>query len=304
MSDTLISQLDSTKFISDYHSSNIELVEIEGGNHSAAFSYIFKSKGLILRFNETDFGFKKDEYAYNHYSKYVPIPRILETGTYKDLYFCISEKIRGHSIRDEYNQNNFTSFNLQFDAIEKIAKIDIPKEAQGFGEWNSTTLHAPFSSLTESIVKVFESDIYFNWNELEKIEGFDPAFIEYLKGRIQDLLSYSDNIRELRHGDFGTGNVFIENNTIQGIIDWHKAAYDDHLFDVSRVVLYCPNRDASSKAALNYYQNLSHENYKERILLGVYFTMLINYGYAAKAGMTKSLESSPSRIKEIEKYFL
>jgi hypothetical protein len=76
------------------------------------------------------------------------------------------------------------------------------------------------------------------------------------------------------------------------------------LFDVSRVVLYCPNRDASSKAALNYYQNLSHENYKERILLGVYFTMLINYGYAAKAGMTKSLESSPSRIKEIEKYFL
>jgi aminoglycoside phosphotransferase (APT) family kinase protein len=128
--------------------------------------------------------------------------------------------------------------------------------------------------------------------------------VKDLKQKITQLIPFSDNVRELRHGDFGNDNVLIENNKIQGIIDWHKASYDDHLFDVSRVVLYCPNRHASSKAALDYYQNLSHENYKERILLGVYFTMLINYGFAAKAGMSKSLKSSPERIKEIEEYFL
>ena len=58
---TLISQLDATKLISDYHSSNIELIEIESGKHSVAFSYTFENKDLILRFNETDFGFKKDD---------------------------------------------------------------------------------------------------------------------------------------------------------------------------------------------------------------------------------------------------
>ena len=304
MSDVLISQLDSTKFISDYHSSNIELVEIGSGGHSIVFSYTFENKDLILRFNETDFGFKKDVYAKEHYSKDILIPYILKIGKHKDLYFSISEKINGHSARDEYKQNNLTSFNLQFDAIEKIASIDIPEASQGFGEWYPNTLNTPFSSLSESITSIFESNKDFDWNILENADGFDPSFVKDLKQKITQLIPFSDNVRELRHGDFGNDNVLIENNKIQGIIDWHKASYDDHLFDVSRVVLYCPNRHASSKAALDYYQNLSHENYKERILLGVYFTMLINYGFAAKAGMSKSLKSSPERIKEIEEYFL
>ena len=301
---TLISQLDATKLISDYHSSNIELIEIESGKHSVAFSYTFENKDLILRFNETDFGFKKDEYARQHYSEYLPIPHILKIGNHKNLYFSISEKINGHSVRDEYKQNNFTSFNLQFDAIEKIAKINIPKVSQGYGEWDPTTLNAPFSSLSESITTIFKSNKDFDWNTLESVSEFNLSFVKDLKQKITQLLPLSDSIRELRHGDFGNNNVLIKNNKIQGILDWHKASYDDHLFDVSRVVLYCPDRHASSKAALDYYKNLSHENYKERILLGVYFTMLINYGYAAKAGMTESLKSSPARIKEIERHFL
>jgi hygromycin-B 4-O-kinase len=277
---------------------------LAGGKHSEAFSFRTEGDEKVIRFNETDFGFKKDKYAYENYSKHIFIPKILEIGTYKDIFYSVSEKINGHSVREEYNENNFTSLKLQFDVIEEIASIPLPTESQGCGEWDPVSLAAPHTTLSEVITSLTEGDAHFNWNTLQDVEGFELPFFNTLKDKITNLLLYSENVRELRHGDFGNENILIENGQISGIIDWHKASYDDHLFDVGRVVLYCPDRNATSKAALDYYKDSNHKNYKERILLGVYITMLVNYGFASKAGSTASLKSSPTRISEIEEHFL
>ena len=293
------------EFLDAIQHKKVDIIKLlAGGKHSEAFSFVDDEGEKIIRFNETDFGFKKDKYAYENYSDRILIPKILEIGPYKEVFYSVSEKIDGHSVREEYNENNFTSLKLQFDAIEEIASITLPEASQGYGEWYPVSLVAPHSTLTELITSLMEGGSHFNWNALHEVEGFESPFFNALKDKIISLLPYSENIRELRHGDFGNENVLIKNSEISGIIDWHKASYDDHLFDVGRVVLYCQDRLATSTTALGYYENKTHQNYKERIMLGVYITMLTNYGFASKAGSTASLKSSPTRISEIEKHFL
>jgi len=66
------------------------------------------------------------------------------------------------------------------------------------------------------------------------------------------------------------------------------------------IVLYGPDRRESSRSALAFYEDKGYENYKEKILFGVYYTMLHNYAIAVKMGMEASCQSSSSRVRELE----
>ncbi len=299
--ENLVSIQKVAEFLQSYHAGAVaNLYELSSGKHSEAFSYSANEKECVVRFNESQRGFLKDAYAYEHFSSLeIIIPKIHGSGTYKEgIFYSLSEKIFGESVRDKYNQGDFSSLYLQFETIERIKNISI-EESTGFGEWG-LNINAPYKTMTDFIQSLYHSQNFFNWNELYRIEFFDKSFTDYLDERISHSLQFLDDERALMHGDFGGENLFIKNGAVSGIIDWEKSRYGDHFLDVGRVVLYCPNREATTKTALSFYQNKGYKYYKERILLGVYFTMLHNYASAAIAGNKVSCANSPSRIKQIE----
>lgn len=279
---------------------NSQLITLDTGKHSQAYSYVHDDLRYVLRLSTNDTGFKKDEYAHKYFQKGgVRIPRIVALGELDiSQYYCISEAIEGDSVRDQYNQNDYSSFTRQFETIEQIRSIAPPSE--NFGTL-SPEGDADLLSLRDHVESEYAKH---NWDEYEKLEYFDRSWLEDIRSSLHNQLSYSSGVHDLVHGDFGNHNVFIRNGEVAGVIDWEKSYCGDAFYDVGRVVLYCPRRDLSAQAALDYYSKTKHTNYRERILAGVYFTMMINYGMAARAGKKSSCSSSPARIQEIEEVLL
>jgi hygromycin-B 4-O-kinase len=299
---TLISDIEVQKFLNEHHNKTvIELTYLTGGKHSEAFSYTVDSKNYVVRFNEKDRGFLKDRYAYEHFSKDIlPIPQVYDIGKYKDgVYYCISEKVIGETVRAQYNAEDFSSLFVQFEMIEKIKEVRIDKENAGFGEWDNGEAFK-FSTLSEYIRSVYESKDMIEWENIKLLPYFEQDFVNYLIEKVEHYLPYSNDVHELVHGDFGGENLFVYNSNVSGIIDWDRSLFGDHFLDVGRVVLFCPNREATVTSALDYYKDKEYEHYKERIALGVYYAMLRNYGVAVQMGNKASCDSSRQRIKQCE----
>jgi aminoglycoside phosphotransferase (APT) family kinase protein len=301
--DVLTNHAEVSLFLASYYNqAPTDVKELYGGKHSTAYSYALNTHEYVIRINENKDGFLKDEFAYRNFSgQGILIPRVHTTGYYNnELFFCISDKVTGETVRDQYKKEDFTSLQLQFDTIEKIRGSKGALPLRGFGEWSVTDGVGRYSTLSDYIQSTYHSKDIFDWDELFKIPYVDKKFTDYLDQKIQECIVYADTRPALMHGDFGNDNLFLIGNTATGIIDWEKSRYGDHFLDAGRVVLYCPNRKATTQAALAYYEKNNYKNYKHRIMLGVYYTMLTNYGFAAMAGNQASCDSSLQRIQEIE----
>ncbi len=286
------------EFLEKYHQGMInKLIHIQEGKHSDAFSYINNDEEYVVRFNITDEGFLKDKYAHENFSSSeILIPRILEIGEYStNLFFCISEKVLGETVKEQYAKKDFSSLLIQFQTIEAIKMMEVDSDNEGFGIWSVGK--QPEHSFDKYFNLICNGDIS-DWTVFESISYFDKEFVQYLLTQIQKYSSYSTKERILVHGDFGGSNLIINNGKVSGIIDWANSFYGDRFWDVGRVVLFCPDRKVTTEAALNFYKNTA--SFKERIAWGVYGVMLRNYGVALQSGQEASCLSSAGRIKEIE----
>jgi len=287
-------------FLNNYYSAEIsQLGKILSGNHSQAYSYCYKHESFVLRVSTDNYGYLKDQLVFKKLTnENIPVPYILDIGIIKEeVHFCISKKIEGDSIRNQYKRGDYSSFKEQFDYIERISKI--APMGEGFGQWNPEG-QAFQDTINEYIDRVYNKH---DWAAYKKFTYFDADFALKMKENLDGLISHSSNVRELVHGDFGNDNLIIENGRIKGIIDWGNSYYGDHLFDVGRIVLYCPNREVAVREALDFYSESTYVNFKERILAGVYFTMMANYGFAVLNGNEASCLSSSKRIIQTEELF-
>ena len=293
-----ISQKDVVIFLEKYHGGIIKLcIHIQEGKHSDAFSYVHGTEEYIVRFNVNDEGFLKDAYAYKHFSHpKIFIPKIIEIGTYNEnLFFCISEKVRGETAKEQYIKGDFSSLLAQFQTIEAIGATPINTYEQSFGVWNKVgKAQYNFDTYFKEICTGSMGD----WSVFKDLSYFDIHFVNYLLSQIKKYVIYSAGERVLVHGDFGGSNLIMNGEKVSGIIDWGHSFYGDHFWDVGRIVLFCPNKKATTNAALDFYKNAPH--YKERIAWGVYCVMLKNYGVALQSGQEASCLSSEGRIREIE----
>ena len=286
-------------FLHSHYSTPVsDIRELSSGKHSQAFSYTHEGGEYVLRCNASNRGFLKDVYAYEHFSgNGFKIPRIYEIGVHDTLAFCISEKIDGESIRDQYNKQDFSSLPEQFEMIEKIQTI--PPHAGGYGEWE-IGVPEKFDSFVEFARSMYTTKDVFDWDAFKELPYFNHEFFAQLVEKIEKNLPYTSTARELLHGDFGNDNVFMHEGKISGIIDWERSRFGDPFLDIGRVVLYCPNREATVSAVLAHCEKKKDKNYRERIAFGVYYTMLNNYGLALTKGEEDSSRNYPPRIVEFE----
>jgi len=290
---------EAAKFLSGYYSEEISNVHgLSGGKHSKAYSYTYDGSNFIIRFNAENRGFLKDKYASEHFGDKIPIPKIIDLNAYGEgMYFCITEKARGETARDQYKRQDFSSIPLLYDAIENIAKMLAPGTGYGYLDLNG---HASYFSSAEYMRSLYHTKDLFDWDQIFKIPFVDKKFTDYVAERMEHFAGYSSEERELLHGDFGADNVFVDGGAVSAIIDWEKMRCGDHFLDVGRVLLFCPNREATTRAAIEFYKDKNIKNWKERAAMGVYHVVLTNYAYAALGGNEASCKSSEARLKEIE----
>ncbi len=290
---------ESRDFLSKRYGHSIEEIEeLGGGKHSKAFSYKNSGTSLVIRFNAEDRGFQKDRHASELFGNELPIPKVLEIGKYKNLYFCITEKVIGETVRDQYNRNDFSSLPLLFDAIEQISRKAIAGVGYGYLD---LTNNAPYGSHLDYIDAVYGSKDIFDWDKIFLLPFVDKSFTDYVASRLKHFSKYATQKRELLHGDFGADNVFVDKNSISGIIDWEKMRCGDRFLDIGRVIFFCPNRRATANAAIDYYKKIEVEHWKERAAMGIYHVVLNNYAYAALGGNEVSCKSSSTRLQELER---
>jgi hygromycin-B 4-O-kinase len=290
----------ASDFLLGYYSNEIsELKELDKGKHSRAFSYEQNGQGLVVRFNTENTGFVKDKFAYEHFNtEETPIPEILDTGIYQNgIYYCITKKVVGETGRDQYKREDFSSLPLQYATIESISRIKPP--GKGFGYLDAYG-NAPLNSSLEYMQSLYRTEVVFDWNKVFEIPFVERNFTDYVAERMEHFAQFGITEQELLHGDFGSDNIFIKDVKVSGIIDWEKTRYGDHFLDVGRVLLFCPDKKETTKAAIAFYSSKKIENWRERIAMGVYHIMLTNYAHAALGGNEVSCRNSRGRLEELE----
>jgi aminoglycoside phosphotransferase (APT) family kinase protein len=296
-----VSTAEVEKFLDEHHNSPTEkLVHIQEGKHSDAFSYTNDHKEYVARFNTTDEGFLKDEYAHKNFSTpQIVIPRIFAIGQFNEnLFFSLSEKVAGETVKEQYGKQDFSSLRIQFETVEAIKNVPISLDVTGFGKWKvGEQINAGFDKYFTEICGGGLSD----WSIFYGVSYFDNGLVEYLLRQIQKYADHSSGVRELVHGDFGGGNLLLDKGRVSGVIDWAHSFYGDHFWDIGRIVLFCPNRKETVRAALDFYKD-KYFDHKERIAWGVYAVMLKNYRAALTSQNEASCLSSAERIKEFEKH--
>jgi len=260
---------DIAKFLSEKYCEEIVLIPMVEGQESQVFSFQYKNRDYVVRINPIIEGFKKDDYAYRNFlSSAIPIPKVIEYGTFDDNHsFCISEKAFGITFEDS---SEITVNSLLSDITNvwtSIREIDI-SNFTGYGKFSSKDGNAPFRSWRDCLSSVLDKQKY-DWKKVQSMEFVDSKLVDDLKSIFMELIQYCPEDRKLRHGDFGSNNVLVDSDVpkITAIIDWDNASYGDPYYDIAGAYFWSTWLMCMEKTSNYWDETLSKvPNYHERIL--------------------------------------
>lgn len=275
-------------FLKDNFSDNISNFEvITGGEGSQAYSFDVEEKQYILRINRHDpLGFKRDEYASNHYSSpLVPIPKVYKLGKIdNDLHFCISQKVQGKILALFSNKELEILRPAMFEVLKAIHATDI-SNTKGYGKWDDKG-QGEYASWKEFLLSV---DLYtkgvsgapslFETTFLEK-NFWDKAYSRFI-----ELVPFCPEERFLVHGDYGSDNILSDGEKITGVIDWGGSKYGDFIYDVAWLSFWSHNLDYQ-ESYLEYSKKKMTplKNFNERLLCYKIFIGLRSMSFFAYSG--------------------
>lgn len=277
--------------------------QINGGERSKAFLFISSKAKFVLRISSHEDGFKKDEFACKYFSSAIQIPKILKIGVFKDVFYSVSEYCPGVSLRDGDDKLPAILVENILTAADQIHSIPVLQEAKyGVADINGLANYESWEDwvLKDHTVVTKDDGSFFSWNEVKKRSFVDEEIINKLFFQIKELARVVPKQKYLIHGDFATGNIMIENNTITGIIDWNEFGYGDFLFDIAYLDFWI-NKTNFIQIYKDRFQknNQKISYYEERIMCHKLFIGLNALGIYAAINWENGYKSVLERIKNI-----
>jgi hygromycin-B 4-O-kinase len=236
-----------------------------GGEDSQAVYFEADNRRFVLRINTSDYGFKKDQYAYEHFaSERIPIPKVFQIGKVNDDHaYCVSEFIEGPTLQDLDQPAAEGLLPTTLQMLRIIADVDISRTS-GYGslDFSGNGRYASWQDWLLSHIAAPE----FEWDEVVSMGVIQRTFLNKVFDTFKRLVDRVPNERRLFHGDFGSNNVITRCNSIVAVLDWDAAGYGDWLFDIAGAY-YWQTHLPCMKLAADYYERvLNHlPNYQERI---------------------------------------
>ncbi len=281
--------------------SHIEI--INGGERSKAYSFFSNGSKYILRINNHDEGFKKDKYAYEHFSKFIPIPKILKIGPYKNNYYSISEFCYGSSLSDDGKELSPVLVEDILSKAEIIHSVPISDQSKyGVADTNGAAKYDSWEKwiLKDNTVVTKDDGTFYSWDEVIQIPFVDKEIINKLFIKIKELVQFIPKKNYLIHGDFGIGNILVNNNTVTGVIDWNEFGYGDFLFDIAWLDFWINKTDFKKAYEIHFLKNnLTIPFYQERILCHKLFIGLNTLGIYSIIGWKEEYVSTLQMVKKL-----
>lgn len=236
------------------------LQQMTEGEESQALSFFHNNKPYVARINPDVKGFKKDQYAYEHFkSGNIPIPRVSKLGHVDSNHsFCISELISGITLQDADLAQITRLLEPLTDVWSEIGRIDI-SNSSGYGEFDENG-NGKYETWEDFTLAVLDYD----WKKVTDV--IDAELVEKIKDELKRLVLLCPNERKLVHGDFGANNVIVEDKQIKSVIDWENALYGDTLYDIAIAYFWSPWLLCMQKSA-EYWEELFNrtDDYHSRI---------------------------------------
>jgi len=251
-----------------------EVTPIEGGSWSQAFCYMYAGREHVIRFGTHEDDYLKDELAASFASDHLPIPHITEVGEALDGYFAISDRVPGRML-DGLNQQEMQKIvPAVLNLLDGLRDADITI-LQGYGRWNGKGI-APYESwagyIGDAGTDKPDSKIHGWKTDMAAspigMIGFNKALDE-----LQKLVRFCPEDAYLIHSDLLYKNVLVQDDRIQGVIDWGNAMRGDFLYDLAWLSFWAPwyhtmNDIDWEEQALAHYKAIGLEvpDFRERVL--------------------------------------
>lgn len=234
-------------WLTEFHDQPIEqLLPLSGGFWSSAYSYRVGTEELVLRLSDISSGFQIDQAAMRFANSGVPIPVVLKIGEALGTNFAISQRHYG----DFLELVPVSRAEAVGAALAELLRSmrQQPTSRRDQVNWYATANQSNFGWhdwLRMGLEDRADSQTT-GWRELlARNKRYDQLFIA-CEEKIESLLPFCPERRDLVHGDLLHQNVLVSEGAIQvsAIFSWKCSVLGDFLFDVAWCTLWGPQSQA------------------------------------------------------------
>ena len=243
---------------------------ITEGEDSQTFLIENKSKKLILRINDSSFGFKKDKEAYENFkTDTLLIPKIIKIDSFGGQYICISEYIDGNSYKKLETSDRLKLTDKLFELHLALANTKVTRNSRE-SSWKQHLLETKDVSL---------------WEKLALTKKFNVSLANDLFFKIESNMHFIEEKEDLVHGDFGYDNVLINKNKNLYLIDWEYSRNGDSLFDIAWLQFWSFEINYLEKyEAFARNHKIDLNNFSERINVYSYYIAITTLEWYSRSG--------------------
>ena len=237
-----ISVQDTTKFLQDFFSNKfIDVTLLSGGEWSQAYSFFYNNQKYVIRWCNSSETFEKDAFAYTFLNRDLPVPKITHTGVKYKKYYAISEFVEGNfieSLKAEELEITIPALLRLFDAL-RTADLT---QTSGYGGWDKqgVGVHTSWREYLLDVKNDSSTAASSGWLVNLKRSSMGTKVFDKLYEKLEKLVIYCPEQRELIHSDLINLNLLVKDSGINGVIDWQCSLYGDSLYDIAWFAYYAP----------------------------------------------------------------
>lgn len=218
-----------TNWLARHCETAVESAEpLAGGYWSAAFAFQHKGADLVVRFNKDPEGFVIDQNAAEMAASSLPVPKVWEIGEALGVHYAFSTRHHG-------------SFLELADPVDAAA--------------TRVCLDNLFTGLrrvpSQDRVEWYDPASTLGWRDylkrsLESHRSDAPAPTDVARihkealSRIESLLRYCPERRDLVHGDLLHQNTLISADELRAVFSWKCSAFGDFAYDIAWCTHWSP----------------------------------------------------------------
>ena len=228
-------------FLTDHFDSVPSEIKLIGeGAWSRCFGFWQGDNELVIRFGKYIEDFEKDKWAYRYATPNMPIPEVIDIGSYGDKYYAISTRVHGIPLENVSAAQWRAVVPSLVAAMDEMRTSDI--SSTGVGRW-ARDGNATMARWSEHLLAVdVDTPDRRTSGWRKRLAAFSPqGDSTFMRG--YDLLNAvaSDSVpRCLLHCDLINRNVLVDNTRISGIFDWGCSLYGDHLYELAWFEFWAP----------------------------------------------------------------
>ena len=219
-----------------------EIVRVEHGHWSQAFTFNCHYGRLVVRFSVTDENFRKDLSVADHGARTFPVPRIIDIGHAFDGFYAISERVVGVHMDELGGERMRWVLPDLLANLDAIHGLDI-SATSGFGEWrpDGNASHVSWRAYLLDVGVDRPANETHGWRRRMLAVGFPTTLFDETLGLLETLVDGCREYRCLIHGDILNYNVLVSGSRVAGLLDWGWAKYGDFLYDLARLCFWAPD---------------------------------------------------------------